>query len=251
MAKYLFISPMGEGHINPTIGLVRELVSRGEQVVYYSKNEYRDKLEKAGATFRPISQKAQTLMNEYLTKNMVRRLTNPNIQNIAERIPKMMSMMEWITDDILQEIKGESYDYIIHDAQAAPGEWIANKLQLPTIATWTVFAFKKQSPLFKQLLKQSGPAVLEAMEKMKETFLANKKRLEEKYGVPMKEFPNMACEGDLNIVFTSRYFQPQADFVGENYLFVGPSIADRQDQGDFPLEELKETPVVFMSLGHH
>lgn len=34
MARVLFINAGSEGHINPTIGVVQELISRGEEVVY-------------------------------------------------------------------------------------------------------------------------------------------------------------------------------------------------------------------------
>ena len=41
------------GHTNPTIEVVRELVRRGHEVRYYSFEEFRDKIEGAGADFVP------------------------------------------------------------------------------------------------------------------------------------------------------------------------------------------------------
>ena len=35
MSNVLFVNLPAEGHINPTIGLVRELIQRGEKVTYY------------------------------------------------------------------------------------------------------------------------------------------------------------------------------------------------------------------------
>lgn len=40
-----------------------------------------------------------------------------------------------------------------------------------------------------------------------------------------KPFDVFSSDGDLTIVFTSREFQPMAEQFGENYVFVGPSIA--------------------------
>jgi UDP:flavonoid glycosyltransferase YjiC (YdhE family) len=54
MGKVLFLNYPGEGHVNPTIALVEELLKKGEEVVYYCIEEYRNKIEKTGATFRPI-----------------------------------------------------------------------------------------------------------------------------------------------------------------------------------------------------
>ena len=39
------------GHTNPTIGVVKELVSRGHEVYYYSFNQFKDVIEDAGAHF--------------------------------------------------------------------------------------------------------------------------------------------------------------------------------------------------------
>lgn len=39
------------GHTNPTIEVVRELVRRGHEVRYYSFEEFRNKIEGAGAQF--------------------------------------------------------------------------------------------------------------------------------------------------------------------------------------------------------
>jgi len=36
MARIFYFSFPAHGHLNPTISVIRELVSRGEQVFYYS-----------------------------------------------------------------------------------------------------------------------------------------------------------------------------------------------------------------------
>ena len=51
MSKIVFFCIPAHGHTNPTLGVVKELVSRGHQVWYYSYNIMREKIESAGATF--------------------------------------------------------------------------------------------------------------------------------------------------------------------------------------------------------
>ena len=53
MSRIVFFSIPAHGHTNPTLGVVRELVSRGHQVWYYSYEAFREKIEAAGATFIP------------------------------------------------------------------------------------------------------------------------------------------------------------------------------------------------------
>lgn len=49
MSKIVFFCIPAYGHTNPTIEVVRELVKQGNEVVYYSFNEFKDKIEEAGA----------------------------------------------------------------------------------------------------------------------------------------------------------------------------------------------------------
>ena len=35
MAKYVFFNFPADGHVNPTLAIVEELIARGEEVVYY------------------------------------------------------------------------------------------------------------------------------------------------------------------------------------------------------------------------
>jgi UDP:flavonoid glycosyltransferase YjiC (YdhE family) len=51
MSKIVFVEMPAYGHVNPTLPVVRELVRRGEQVVYYDSEEFRPQIEQAGATF--------------------------------------------------------------------------------------------------------------------------------------------------------------------------------------------------------
>ncbi len=49
MSKIVFFCIPAHGHTNPTLGVVRELVSRGHAVWYYSYEPFRAKIEAAGA----------------------------------------------------------------------------------------------------------------------------------------------------------------------------------------------------------
>ncbi len=46
MARVLFINAGSEGHINPTLQVVDELISRGEEVVYFSIEAFRSGLRR-------------------------------------------------------------------------------------------------------------------------------------------------------------------------------------------------------------
>lgn len=43
MSKVLFLGIPSHGHVNPTIGLVSELVNQGEEVIYFCSEEFKEK----------------------------------------------------------------------------------------------------------------------------------------------------------------------------------------------------------------
>ena len=51
MSKIVFFNMPAHGHTNPTIEVVKELVSRGHEVIYYSFSEFKEKIELCGATY--------------------------------------------------------------------------------------------------------------------------------------------------------------------------------------------------------
>ncbi|MFD4522327.1 glycosyl transferase family 1, partial [Paenibacillus glucanolyticus] len=52
MANVLMIGFPGEGHINPSIGVMKELKSRGENITYYAVKEYKEKITALDIEFR-------------------------------------------------------------------------------------------------------------------------------------------------------------------------------------------------------
>src|SRR5229473_2383948 len=53
MAKALFLGLPLHGHTNPSLPLVRALVERGDEVVYFSSEPFAAKIEQTGARYRP------------------------------------------------------------------------------------------------------------------------------------------------------------------------------------------------------
>ena len=51
MSKIVFFCIPAHGHTNPTLGVVRELIERGHEVLYYSYMPFKEKIEAAGAQF--------------------------------------------------------------------------------------------------------------------------------------------------------------------------------------------------------
>ncbi|MBC6972515.1 glycosyl transferase [Bacillus sp. Xin] len=247
MKKALYINVGGEGHVNPTLGLVSDLIKQGEHIVYYSSNHFEEKIKKVGAQFRPVNQEAQ----KKLAESMDLMASQPQ-----EYLLQFLSAMESITDSILEDISNETYDYLIYDAQSLPGKWIANQNKLLSIATWTTFAYSQDAKINMSLTgidnmeqKQERLAMLNAFLQLEE-IAKRKQYLENKYKLPLS-YNFLLCpgSGDLNIVFTSSYFQRNSSVFQKDYIFVGPSITKNEIANDFPMNLLNKTRVIYISLG--
>src|SRR6478752_2852582 len=49
---FAFVSIPAYGHVNPTLPLVAELVSRGHRVTYFTSTDFEPRIRRAGAAFR-------------------------------------------------------------------------------------------------------------------------------------------------------------------------------------------------------
>jgi len=52
MRTGVFFNLPAYGHVNPTLPVVRNLVARGERILYFDTPEFKEKIEAAGAEFR-------------------------------------------------------------------------------------------------------------------------------------------------------------------------------------------------------
>jgi UDP:flavonoid glycosyltransferase YjiC (YdhE family) len=57
MTNYIFLPPPGYGHVNPTLALAHEIVQRGQDVIYYLPEPFREAVQVTGALFRPYDSK--------------------------------------------------------------------------------------------------------------------------------------------------------------------------------------------------
>ncbi|CAM2921118.1 YdhE [Bacillus amyloliquefaciens] len=74
--------------------------------------------------------------------------------------------------------------------------------------------------------------------------------MKDKYGVaPDSLVQFMNNTGELNVVYTSRYFQPESETFGDEYLFIGPSFPKRKGDTAFPIDSLKNEKVIYISMG--
>src|SRR6185437_4692246 len=71
-----------------------------------------------------------------------------------------------------------------------------------------------------------------------------------KYGIPADRSSSfLLSKENLNLVFTSMYFQPCSNSFNKTYKFVGPSIYPREDKAEFLKKLDKNKKLIYISMG--
>ncbi|NRT70818.1 macrolide family glycosyltransferase [Clostridium beijerinckii] len=246
MSKALFVNMLGHGHVNPTIGIVRELINRGENVTYIAGEEFRDKIEKTGAKF--IGHKNLFDLSSLITSSL-------NLET-NEKLLNALNTFKEIIEEIFK--LDEKFDYIIYDSSFILGEEVGRVLNIPTISSSSIFAINEKiikslldlpiSQEFKLKMEGAKPKIKEILSSHNYVDFVNE--LQEKYNI---KFPSMVDrpgkKGMLNIVYTSKYFQPYSESFDESYKFIGSSVIDRKESIDFDLSNNEDKKVIYISLG--
>lgn len=233
MAKIAFINFPAHGHTNPTLPVVRELVRNGHHVLYYSSEEFRDKISATGVDFRPYIYYVPT------SKEISERM-----KAMIDASMTLIEMSERHTAWTIAEMEREQPDLIIYDTTAMWGYIAARVLNIPSICSITHFVLEgSQSNLpFMALVRH----VLSAIPKLPR-IIKWKRGMASQFG---KENVGGITEyADLNIVFTSQAFHPDNTFIDERFRFVGPAldVTVRENKDTFQITG--ERKAVYISLG--
>lgn len=213
--KIVFFCIPAHGHTNPTLAVVRELVSRGHQVWYYSYDLLRDKIKAAGAHFISCDPYDR---EQALTPQEAARLG----KDLAFSTEILVDTTLALDEVVCAHLKELQPDCIVADSMAVWGKFAARKLGVPFVSSTTTFAFNQHSA---KIMKQSPGQLLGmflSMPRLKKQI----KRLQDK-GYPVKSVLDILQNDDQThtVVYTSPGFQPCADtFSPNHYAFVGPSI---------------------------
>ena len=235
MKTIVFFCIPAHGHTNPTLGVVRELVSRGHRVIYYSYEMFRNKIENAGAEFIPCDD--YDMEQKLSPKDSVRVGGD-----LAFSTKILVDTALALDEKVCLDMEALHPDCIVADSMAVWGKAIAMKLGIPFVSSTTTFAFNQHSS---KIMPQQPRDLLKMLLAMPR---ANRhvRRLRNR-GYPVKDVLAL-ISNDQNthtIVYTSPEFQPCSEtFSKEHYAFVGPSVR----QAESSVRKISDK-LVYISMG--
>ncbi|MED1203602.1 macrolide family glycosyltransferase [Heyndrickxia acidicola] len=238
MSRVLFINAGSEGHINPTIGVVQELIARGEEVVYFTTESFRECIEKTGAIVRTVD-----------GEKFIKAFISGGRNYLLERVNGLLLTADIVIPSVLEQIDGEHFEYIIHDSMFGCGNLLAQILNLPAINSCTSFA-QTEEAFNKMLDRVSQNIPLEFVKEINDEYKRLITMVKEKYNVEIHSPYEVFCNpAPLTIVYTTKEFQPFGEIFNQSYKFIGPSIASRFIQHNVDLTEIKGKRTIYISLG--
>ena len=228
--------------MNATFPLVAELARRGERVVYFATEPFRERVQAAGA--------------EYASYGDAEDFRPPaHTGGLYSVMAFAMSLAERVLPDLLPQLRAIAPDYLLIDSLCVWGNLARQVLGTPAAMLGSVFVTDDRALTVENMVRQAyGYApkemLLSGIDALN-TYLMTSQRIDRKFGT---ESPNMveffANRQSLNIVFTSRYFHLAGDEYDDTYKFVGPSMDARgSDQSRDREGAVGAGPLIYISMG--
>jgi MGT family glycosyltransferase len=250
MSTVIFFSVDLHGHVNPTLGLIRTLIERGEEVIYYSGEKFRERIEETGAVFK--SYRDDIGFGTY---------DGGGIETFLVTADFILSRSRTVIDNVWEEVQHANPAYIIHDTFCYWGREMARMLGIPGISLFANFAFIDEmadiDPAFfmENVLRAGNDPLYKKHKGEVDVYrkIAHKlsKMLALKYGLKTVNVINdIFCSKEkLNLLFTSKPFQIYAEAFDDSYLFAGYPIYARKETVHFPYEALDGRPLIYIAFG--
>lgn len=230
MARISFYGPLGAGHINPTLGIVAELVNRGHAVTYSAPQLFEQRILETGAQFVPVRSTWESMGRDALP------------QMHGKELIRASSLLLDETKEMVSALAGAPVpDIVVHDGTLAWwGRILAHRWEVPGVEVipnlvgnrhWNMNTYAKLNPLHPRFLWMMAKAA----------------RYLRTQGMSDVGGFFQGTAAASRIVTVPRAFQYAGDTFTDGFRFVGPVLTERAYQDDWAPAD--DTPVVLVSLG--
>lgn len=241
MPKALFFSIPAHGHINPSLPLVAELVGRGHEIIYFTTEHYRDRVEATGASIVIY----EHVEDDYFD---VRGLDG-SVPQLAAR--ELLKTTKLLLPGLLHRVSQEKPDYILYDCMCPWGYYTARTMKLPSVSSASLMPVSPRMLLNPRALvtfmRIFLPVILKGASAGNE---ANRlgRDLGKQYDVrPLGMTTALNAPADLVISYSSPAYVPFSQSLPENFKLVGWTL--QENHADEPFIHTSEHPLIYVSLG--
>ncbi|MFJ2769922.1 macrolide family glycosyltransferase [Streptomyces sp. NPDC087300] len=240
-AHIAFFSLPGSGHVNPTLGVVEELVARGHRVSFAVTERFAGAVEEAGARLVPYESTMDGLPAKDDPADRAERFGSGDLVRVLHDLLRETLAVLGPLDRFCAE---ERPDLIVYDDPSGWGARIvAARRGIPALPYRTTFAAGEEWSLAQRHtdVDVTDPEIMRIYRGIA--------KLLARVGVELQPQQLMAgSDKGPALVFVPREFQYRAETFGDDFHFVGPCLARRDSEGGWRRES-SERPLVYVSLG--
>lgn len=231
MSTVVFMNVSGGGHVIATYGLVKELVSRGNEIHYFEDIRFKEEIEALGGIFHPMPH----------PDNFDLKLIGDPFHHELDLSVAMLWCTKHFLPDLLPRVRALKPDYVVHDSLCLWGKIIAEKLNIPGICSVHPPAFNLKAALASPRMWKDSPKLIKNWQKIKGQYKKLKSEIEQTYQLkPIKFFDTFTSTQDLIICHLPEDLQPFRKCFDKRFQFVG-SVHSRPHKSEsrFNLNSLK------------
>ncbi len=240
MAKGVFLNVCGGGHVIATYGMVAELTRRGDEIVYFEDSRFRKEIEGLGASFRPYPEVPKPYTGAMAHWHFHHELNLPSAMTYWT--------LAWYPE-LLERVRAERPDYIVHDSLCIWGKAIAAELGVPAICSVHTPAFNFRMWFAASLFRTDLPLVLARGARPALGFRRLAQELRRRHGIAVSWIETFTNPQPVTICHAPRELQPFDHLFDERYHFVA-SVHHRPNEmaTSFDLSRLKNE-IIYIGFG--
>ncbi|MGL4335423.1 MAG: hypothetical protein ACRCST_00925 [Turicibacter sp.] len=233
MKTYIIFNCLDIEHIEPTLEIVKELIRRGNIVIYYSGLAYKSMLEKVGAEFRNYPQEIGDI-------DFTRDIKEVKRQKKRIKLHKELAMR------LASDVQLERPTCILYDSLCLFAKILANEIQVPCVGLISGFVEVDVT------LVQDDVTNLTRIERFKYQLkyykAVNKQKRIKKFETT---HANYSPYTDVNYIYSYEEFHPYASLLDERFKFAGYPVEQRTEiQSKLACDKLNY-PLIYVSLSPH
>lgn len=220
------------GHVNPTLGVVEELVRRGHRVTCTVTDHFAPAVEAAGAE----AVRYDSVFGEFYTSPYTE-------ETISGEGLRCLNEATSLVDQVSGFYRDNRPDVICHDFMAWGARFLAAKEGIPAIRLFPTYGANETFSI------QAKFPLAEFTDAKVVEMLGQLEALLPEMGMPgttpMEFFSHIE---KLGVIFLPRDFHYDGDTFDERFVFAGPCLGDRSKfQGTW--QPTSDRPVLLVSLG--
>ena len=220
-----FVSLGAFGHINPTLALVTELVKRGVRVTYFTTEAFRRIIEPTGAKFVPVP--SWMAENDKHNKGGEKKEDDGGV---AAAVPFLfLNEAGAYIDTVLDTLKNDKPDAIVHDFAGIAGTIAADSLKVPNVMLHTSY------PSNASYSVAAGFENVPADHPLRQAAAQLAQSYAEKYGCRLMTVKEIFDgHGDFNLVMMQKKLVPNYETFDDCFVFTGVQIGKRTAFNNWP-----------------